>query len=76
MRAISTNPTAIEAWIVAATRTVCPIDRSLARFSEIVRESSCSTGRCSTETTMNTADQSTATCPYCSLESSCEAIAK
>ena len=44
--------------------------------SEIERESSCSTGRCSVETAMKTADHRTAISPYCSLESSCEAIAK
>ena len=74
--ATTSKPTATASWIVAATRTVRPIGTSWARFSETVRESSCSTGRCRTETTMKTADQSTATCPYWSRESSCEAIAK
>ena len=75
-RATTSKVIATESWIVAATRTVWRIGVPWARFSEIVRESSCSTGRCSTETTMKTADQSTATCPYCSRESSWEAIAK
>jgi hypothetical protein len=55
---------------------VRPIGVPCARFSETVRESSCSTGRCRIETTMNTADHNTATSPYWSFDSSCEAIAK
>ncbi len=74
--ATTSKASATETWIVAATLTVWRIGTSLARFSETVRESSCSTGRCRTETTMKTADQSTAISPYWSFDSSCEAIAK
>ena len=71
-----TKTTAIPSWIAAATRTGCEYERPTAMCSETERESSCSTGRCSVETRMKTADHSTAICPYSSFESSCEAITK
>ena len=74
--ATTANRTASASWIVAATRRYSRPDTPRASRSAIVRDSSCSTGRYSTDTVMNTADHSSVMRPYSASVSEWLASAK
>ena len=71
-----TNAMPRTSWIVAATRRCSLPVVPCASRSAIVRDSSCSTGRYSTDTVMNTADHSSVMPPYSASVRLCEASAK